>query len=162
MANVNVIINNLQEKIDVTQKLEELINKAVNTTLSIENVSGNLEVSIALVDDEYIQKLNRQYRSLDAPTDVLSFAMRETVFEEDSSFEFQEEELLGDVVISLERAKEQAIEYGHSFEREVGFLVVHGILHLLGYNHEVDEERSVMRQREEKILKAIDLTRGIN
>ncbi|WP_213975252.1 rRNA maturation RNase YbeY [Tepidanaerobacter acetatoxydans] len=162
MANVNVVINNLQDKIDVTQKLEELINKAVNTAISVEKVSGDLEVSIALVDDEYIQKLNRQYRSLDASTDVLSFAMRETVFEECGSFEFQEEELLGDVVISLEKAKEQAVEYGHSFEREVGFLVVHGILHLLGYDHEVGEEKVVMRQREEEILKAIDLTRGIN
>jgi probable rRNA maturation factor len=158
----NVIVSNLQEKIDVTQGLKELITKAVNIALSTEDVSENVEVSIALVDDDYIQELNKQYRSLDAPTDVLSFAMRETVSDEDDGFEYPEEELLGDVVVSLERARVQAVEYGHSFEREVGFLVVHGILHLLGYDHEVDEEKTVMRQKEEKILKTIDLTRGIN
>ena len=158
----NVIVSNLQEKIDVTQGLKELITKAVNIALSTEDVSENVEVSIALVDDDYIQELNKQYRSLDAPTDVLSFAMRETVSDEDDGFEYPEEELLGDVVVSLERARVQAVEYGHSFEREVGFLVVHGILHLLGYDHGVNEEKTVMRQKEEKILKTIDLTRGIN
>jgi probable rRNA maturation factor len=158
----NVIVSNLQEKIDVTQGLKELITKAVNIALSTEDVSENVEVSIALVDDDYIQELNKQYRSLDVPTDVLSFAMRETVSDEDDGFEYPEEELLGDVVVSLERARVQAVEYRHSFEREVGFLVVHGILHLLGYDHEVDGEKTVMRQKEEKILKTIDLTRGIN
>ncbi len=158
---VDVIISNLQEKIDVPQSLEELIIKVVNTILLTENVSKDMEVSIALVDDDYIQELNKQYRSWDAPTDVLSFAMRETVSETDNSFEFFEEELLGDVVVSLERAKMQAMEYGHSFEREVIFLVVHGILHLLGYDHEVYEEKTVMRQKEEEILKTMDLTRGI-
>jgi probable rRNA maturation factor len=157
----NVIISNLQEKIDVTQNLEELITKAVNITLSTERVSKNVEVSIALVDDEYIQELNKQYRALDVPTDVLSFAMRETISEGVDSFDFFEEELLGDVVISLERAKLQAVEYGHSFERETIFLVVHGMLHLLGYDHEVDEEKNLMRQKEEEILNTMDLTRGI-
>ena len=136
----NVIVSNLQEKIDVTQGLKELITKAVNIALSTEDVSENVEVSIALVDDDYIQELNKQYRSLDAPTDVLSFAMRETVSDEDDGFEYPEEELLGDVVVSLERARVQAV----------------------GYDHEVDEEKTVMRQKEEKILKTIDLTRGIN
>ncbi|HHY42633.1 MAG TPA: rRNA maturation RNase YbeY [Thermoanaerobacterales bacterium] len=156
----NIMINNLQDKIEVTEELKSLIAKAVNTALYVENVPENVEVSIALVDDSYIQKLNHQYRHLDAPTDVLSFAMRETI-EEEKSFDFYEEELLGDIVISLERAEMQAAEYGHSFEREVGFLVVHGILHLLGYDHELDEERTVMRQKEEDILKTLDLTRGI-
>ena len=81
-----------------------------------------------MVDDKYIQELNRQYRNVDAPTDVLSFAMRERAAGEDN-IDFCEEELLGDVVISLERATMQAAEYGHSIEREVGFLVVHGVLH---------------------------------
>ncbi|NLZ53751.1 MAG: rRNA maturation RNase YbeY [Thermoanaerobacteraceae bacterium] len=157
----NVIISDMQDKIDVTQELKALIIKAANTALYVERVSKNVEVSIALVDDNYIQKLNNQYRHLEAPTDVLSFAMRETAHEEDS-LNFSEEELLGDVVISLQRAKMQAAEYGHSFEREVGFLVVHGILHLLGYDHELDEEKTVMRQKEEEILKIMDLTRGIN
>lgn len=157
-----MIISNIQDNIVITQSLEELIIKVANITLSEENVTGNVELSIVLVDDNYIRELNRQYRSLDTPTDVLSFAMRETCFEETiECFEFQEEELLGDVVVSLERAEKQAIEYGHSFEREVGFLVVHGVLHLLGYDHEVDNEKAVMRFKEEKILEIIDLIRGI-
>lgn len=151
----NIIISNLQDKIDITEELKALIIKAANTVLSMEKVSDNVEVSIALVDDIYIQKLNHQYRNINAPTDVLSFAMRETV-EGENSLNVYEEELLGDVVISLERAKSQALEYGHSFQREVGFLVVHGILHLLGYDHESEEEKVVMRQKEEEILKTID------
>ena len=157
----NIMINNLQDKIDVTEELKALVIKAVNSTLSVEKVPEKVEVSIALVDDKYIQELNRQYRNVDAPTDVLSFAMRERAAGEDN-IDFCEEELLGDVVISLERATMQAAEYGHSFEREVGFLVVHGVLHLLGYDHESDEEKKLMRQKEEEILKSIDLSIGIS
>jgi len=153
------MINNLQSKIDVTEGLKDLIVKAVNGALTAEKVSEDVEVSIALVDDDYIRQLNLQYRHIDRPTDVLSFAMREGM-EDQEEFDFYEEELLGDVVVSLERARAQAAEYGHSFEREVGFLVVHGILHLLGYDHELDEERAVMRQKEEKILNSLDLSRG--
>ncbi|GLI18508.1 endoribonuclease YbeY [Tepidanaerobacter syntrophicus] len=155
----DVIINNMQNKIEVSKELEDLIAKVINASLLAENVSGDVEVSIVLVDDEYIQNLNKNYRSIDAPTDVLSFAMRESVDESDISFECEEEELLGDVVISLERARSQAEEYGHSIEREIGFLVTHGILHLLGYDHETESERAVMRNKEEKILESIGLTR---
>ncbi|WP_273702522.1 rRNA maturation RNase YbeY [Tepidanaerobacter syntrophicus] len=155
----DVIINNMQNKIEVSKELEDLIAKVINAALLAENVSGDVEVSIVLVDDEYIQNLNKNYRSIDAPTDVLSFAMRESVDESDISFECEEEELLGDVVISLERARSQAEEYGHSIEREIGFLVTHGILHLLGYDHETESERAVMRNKEEKILESICLTR---
>lgn len=155
----DVIITNIQNKIEVSKELESLIAKVINAALLAENVSGDVEVSIVLVDDEYIQNLNKNYRSIDAPTDVLSFAMRESVDESDISFECDEEELLGDVVISLERARSQAEEYGHSIEREVGFLVTHGILHLLGYDHETESERAVMRNKEEKILESIGLTR---
>ncbi|HHV82501.1 rRNA maturation RNase YbeY [Tepidanaerobacter sp. EBM-49] len=155
----DVIINNMQNKIEVSKELEDLIAKVINAALLAENVSGDVEVSIVLVDDEYIQNLNKNYRSIDAPTDVLSFAMRESVDESDISFECEEEELLGDVVISLERARSQAEEYGHSIEREIGFLVTHGILHLLGYDHETESERAVMRNKEEKILESIGLTR---
>lgn len=155
----DVIINNMQNKIEVSKELEDLIAKVINAALLAENVSGDVEVSIVLVDDEYIQNLNKDYRSIDAPTDVLSFAMRESVDESDISFECEEEELLGDVVISLERARSQAEEYGHSIEREIGFLVTHGILHLLGYDHETESERAVMRNKEEKILESIGLTR---
>lgn len=155
----DVIITNIQNKIEVSKELESLIAKVINAALLAENVSGDVEVSIVLVDDEYIQNLNKNYRSIDAPTDVLSFAMRESVDESDISFECDEEELLGDVVISLEMARSQAEEYGHSIEREIGFLVTHGILHLLGYDHETESERAVMRNKEEEILESIGLTR---
>lgn len=155
----DVIITNMQDKIKVSKELESLIAKVVNAALLAENVSGDVEVSIVLVDDEYIQNLNKSYRSIDAPTDVLSFSMRESVDESDISFECDEEELLGDVVISLERARSQAEEYGHSIEREIGFLTTHGILHLLGYDHETESERAVMRNKEEGILESIGLTR---
>ncbi|HHX23941.1 MAG: rRNA maturation RNase YbeY [Tepidanaerobacteraceae bacterium] len=158
----NVLINNLQDKMVITQKMEELVKLIVDITLSEEEVADNVEVSIVFVDNNYIHRLNKEYRGVDAPTDVLSFAMREAVSENDNIAEFQTEELLGDVVISLERAYEQSIEYGHSFEREVGYLLVHGLLHLLGYDHILDDDKIIMRQKEEKILNTIDLTRGIN
>lgn len=158
----DIIISNIQDKIDVSDTLENTIMSVAKTALSVENVVGNVEISIVLTDDEYIRELNRVYRSKDAFTDVLSFAMRESLSdEEQGEFEFQEEEPLGDIIVSLERAKEQAQEYGHSFHREVGYLVVHGMLHLLGYDHQDEEETKVMRHKEEEILKTIDLTRGI-
>lgn len=149
----DVIINNMQKKITVTKGFEDLIVKAVNTTLLVEKISRSIEVSIALVDDDYIRKLNKNYRSMDVPTDVLSFVMRETI---------EDLELLGDIVISLERAKEQAAEYNHSFKREIGYLVVHGMLHLLGYDHETEQGKAIMRQKEEEVLRTIDLARGFN
>lgn len=166
-----VIITNMQSKVDVSPKLETLVEDIIKYTLGAENVSKNAEVSVAMLDDQYIQKLNKTYRSTDAPTDVLSFAMRDNIAEEqeivdnEGMFEGEGiykdgEELLGDIVISLERAAIQAREYGHSLEREVAYLAVHGTLHLLGYDHETPEDKSVMRQKEEEMLKKHDLIRG--
>lgn len=139
-------ITNLQEKILVDEGLKEVITKAVLSTLNEEKQEG--VVSIALVDNAYIQKLNREYRQKDAPTDVLSFPLAD-----------DEDEILGDVVISLEKAQEQAKDYGHSFYREVAFLTVHGVLHLLGHDHYEEEETRLMREKEEKILKVLGLVR---
>jgi len=155
-----IIINNVQDKVDIGKALEDIIVTVIKTTLSVEKIHDNVEVSIVLVDNNYIQELNRTYRSKDTPTDVLSFAMRESNSPEFEDVCFCEEEPLGDIVVSLERAEDQAREYGHSFEREVGYLVVHGMLHLLGFDHGNEEETKVMRQKEEEVLKAIDLTRG--
>jgi len=156
----DIYINNIQQKIEVDDKLQYLIEEIVKVALSKENVSENTEVSIVLVDNDYIQQLNKHYRSVDSPTDVLSFAMQESICEQDYIEETGQEKLLGDIIISLERAKEQAAEYGHSFEREIGYLVVHGILHLLGYDHENHEEKEIMRKKEEEILKEFDLRRA--
>lgn len=114
------------------------------------------EVGLTFTDDETIQQLNKEYRGIDAPTDVLSFALEEG---EEGPLEYGEGEdsppvLLGDIVISLPRAKEQAREYGHSLEREVLYLAVHGLLHLLGYDHQHAKDKQVMRAEEERFLQA--------
>jgi len=156
-----IIISSRPEKIDVSAGLEQLLIELLKFALNKENVPQDAEVSVVLADDAVIRELNRRYRAKDAPTDVLSFAMQESVPEE----EFIEpeqgtERMLGDIVISVERAREQAEEYGHSFEREMGYLAVHGILHLLGYDHESQNDKEIMRRKEEEILKAFDLIRG--
>ena len=102
-------------------------------------------VSVSLVNNHQIKELNQQFRDIDQPTDVLSFPM--------------DEEIWGDVIISLERAKSQAEEYGHSWKREVGFLFTHGVLHLLGYDHKEPESKKKMRSKEEEILSELDLSR---
>jgi probable rRNA maturation factor len=112
-------------------------------------------VSLVFVDDDYIQSLNSEYRGINSPTDVLSFAMMEG-----EAIPGQEEELiLGDVVVSLETAQRQAGEYGHSFRRETAFLTVHGVLHLLGYDHQEEEDREEMRRKEEENLARLNISR---
>ncbi|MGF7086522.1 putative rRNA maturation factor [Kroppenstedtia sanguinis] len=115
------------------------------------------EVAVTIVDHEEIHRLNREFRQVDRPTDVLSFPQ----WEPGEAWESPEGEPLplGDIVISLPQAKEQAEEYGHSLERELGFLAVHGFLHLLGYDHGTDEEEEEMFSRQEAILSRVGLTR---
>ena len=150
--NNTVYIQNDQEKLPVTQKLRGLVRRSVNAALKYEDFQRPCEVSVTFTDNEKIRELNAQYRSIDRATDVLSFPL----FDED--FEDEEELALGDVVLSLEKAQEQAKEYGHSFEREVAFLVVHSVLHLLGYDHETSEEdEKDMRRRQTEITERLGL-----
>jgi probable rRNA maturation factor len=133
---------------------EEIIRKAIETTLSSEKVyhpnnKEELEVSVLLTDDTEIQRLNKQYRSIDKPTDVLAFAMREGIDAELNPY------LLGDIVISVQTAQRQAVDVGHSLDMELALLVVHGTLHLLGYDHEIDSEATIMRDKEEMILRLL-------
>ena len=152
--NNTVYIQNDQQKLPVTQKLRGLVRRSVNAALKYEDFQRPCEVSVTFTDNEKIRELNAQYRSIDRATDVLSFPL----FDED--FEDEEELALGDVVLSLEKAEEQAKEYGHSFEREVAFLVVHSVLHLLGYDHETSEEdEKEMFFRQEEIMKLLKLER---
>ena len=159
---MSVLIDNRQEKIAVDTKLEELVEKVVQKALEVE-VEGDYEVSISFVDNHEIQELNKQYRNKDAATDVLSFPLMEFEdTEEDYENEeeyVQEDRLLGDIVISLEKAQEQATEYGHSFERELAFLLVHGVLHLLGMDHENEQQEKEMLQKQENILQLLNITR---
>lgn len=117
----------------------------------------NIEVSLTFVDKEEIHRLNMMYRQVDNPTDVLSFPLIEDFNEVDIE---SEELMLGDVVICIEKVKEQAAEYGHTEERETVYLFVHSILHLLGYDHMEDEDKKEMRAREEEIMNLLDIRRG--
>ncbi|AEF94714.1 metalloprotease ybeY [Desulfotomaculum nigrificans CO-1-SRB] len=151
-----VLVSNLQEEIPVEDNLYQLVEAVVMESLKAEGYSTEAEVGLIFVDDGYIQSLNAEYRGIDKPTDVLSFAMHEG---EPMPEEEEAEDLLGDIVISLPTALRQSKEYGHSFEREVAFLTAHGALHLLGYDHQTEAERQVMREKEEAILGRLNITR---
>ena len=119
------------------------------------------DVYVKFTTNEEIRKINNEFRNIDKPTDVLSFPMYErediAALKEDTQDEI--EKILGDIIVSIEKVKEQANEYGHSFERELSYLVTHGMLHLLGYDHIIEEEKSVMREREEEILAMLNFSR---
>ncbi len=149
-----VLVSNLQEKVAVDDDLACFLADVVIAVLKDARCSENVEVSLALVDDIYIHSLNKQYRGVDSPTDVLSFSMQEG-----EPMPGEEETILGDVVISLQAAERQAKEYGHSFRREAAYLAVHGVLHLLGYDHRGEEDRLVMRRKEDQLLKDLGLSR---
>lgn len=129
----------------------------LNKTAEVYGLSPGEEVSVVLCDDDYIRQLNLAYRGKDSPTDVLSFALNEG--EENPITNGPQENLLGDIIISLDRAVSQAEEYGHSLEREIAFLTLHGMLHLLGYDHEEEEDRREMRAEEEHILRLLGISR---
>jgi probable rRNA maturation factor len=137
--------------------MEQIVKSVLNKTAEVYGIEPYTEVSVVLADDEYIHQLNRQYRGKDCPTDVLSFALNEG--EEPEVIDGPKEVLLGDIIISLETATRQAEEYGHSLERELSYLTVHGILHLLGYDHMTEDEKKEMRQEEEHILSFLGITR---
>jgi probable rRNA maturation factor len=134
-----------------------LIEQVAQKVLEIENVTAKAEISICLTDNKHIRQLNKDYRLIDSATDVLSFP--QTGGKNELLNLPPGEILLGDVVISMEKADAQSKEYGHSLEREVGFLTAHGVLHLLGYDHENDNQRAVMRQKEEQVLESVGLLR---
>ena len=137
-----------------SEELEALIHKVLEKGAELQKVPEDAEISVLICDGETIHELNRDYRHVDAPTDVLSFALNEG---EDDIPEV--EKALGDIVINLDRAVEQAKEFGHSKEREMAYLSVHGFLHILGYDHYDPEEKKAMRKAEEDILGACGITR---
>ena len=151
-----IYFQNNQKKLPVTNEMKKLIRLAVSQTLKSENFPLPAEVSVTFTDNEGIRELNREYRGKDAPTDVLSFPI---LSEDDSEWDTDEANgfaVIGDIVISVERAMEQAEMYGHSPEREIAFLSVHSTLHLLGYDHERGaEEERLMQDKQEAILSSI-------
>lgn len=165
---MSVLIDNRQELIRVDEALEAFTVQVVEKVLELEGCEEEYEVSISFVNNEEIRSLNEEYREIDSPTDVLSFPMMEFEDEDflsedmqdDPDAEYIDEELaLGDIVISMEKAKEQAEEYGHSFERELAFLLTHGMLHLLGYDHEDDASEKEMFKKQEAYLKVLNINR---
>ncbi|KMK75955.1 rRNA maturation RNase YbeY [Alkalihalobacillus pseudalcaliphilus] len=149
--------------VDETETLNEeqlqLVDKLVTNAGHSEGLTGDVELSVTFVTDEEIQAINREYRDKDQPTDVISFALNEQGEGEQEVIAEGLPNALGDIIISVPRIKEQANEYGHSFERELGFLVVHGFLHLLGYDHMSEVEEKAMFAKQESILDDYGLTR---
>jgi len=146
---MSVLVNNIQDEIEVPEELLSLLEEIGTFVLRLEGQSQECEVSVILVDNNYIQELNLTYRGLDSPTDVLSFNLQD----DDTTSDLGEDKILGDVVISMEKAGEQADLYGHSLRQEVAFLAVHGILHLLGYDHETTEAEQEMKEKKDLVLK---------
>ena len=144
---------------DENKEYEELINKVLEECFTVEEMeNSNLYIDITLTNPENIKRLNNEYRNIDKETDVLSFPM----FEKNEILEIknvQFKESLGDIVISIERVKEQAIEYGHSFERELAYMVVHGFYHLMGEDHIDEKDKEIMRAKEENVLNRLKISR---
>ena len=148
--------------IEENKEYEDLINKVLETCFETEKIlNQKLYISLTLTTPEQIQKINKEYRNIDNPTDVLSFPMfeKEELKEVLDNTENDLEEVLGDIIISIERIKEQAKEYGHSFERELAYMVVHGFYHLMGEDHMEEEEKKQMRAKEENILNKLNINR---
>lgn len=155
-----MIINfeNDQQKISLSEYMEKRLHDGLNAVARLHGLDDMTEVDITIVDDEEIHTLNREYRNVDRPTDVLSFALDEGDEEEPALVDGPEEHLLGDIIISAETAQRQGEEFGHGLEREIVYLAVHGLLHLLGYDHMTDEDKKVMRAKEEEALREIRLS----
>ncbi len=149
---------------DETHSVDEdyidLIDRVLQFAAKEEDVQTEAEMSVSFVDNKEIQIVNRNYRQKDEPTDVISFAMQEEGEEEMKIIGAEMPVLLGDIIISVDKAKEQAEEYQHSLERELSFLALHGFLHLLGYDHLNEEDEKKMFKRQEDILNAFGLKRG--
>lgn len=138
--------------IEIDEELVAKLEKCAQECLKVEEFPDNVEISLSLVDNEEIHQLNKQYRGKNSPTDVLSFPMVE-----DDDDLGQEMILLGDIIISIPKAQEQAIEYRHSFERELCYLTIHSMFHLLGYDHMEEEDKRVMRGKEKQVIKNLNI-----
>lgn len=148
--------------VDENDEYKETIQKVLEECYAEEKLQNkNLYVNVVLTDSKNIREINKEHRKIDKETDVLSFPMFEKD-EIDSMIESQNNivhDVLGDIIVSVDRVMEQAIEYGHSFERELAYMIVHGFYHLMGYDHMTDEEKNVMRAKEENVLEKLNITR---
>lgn len=157
---VRVVITNKQKKVKIPTGIRMLVRRACTAVLKMEEFLDSAEVEVTFVDDNEIHELNKEFRNIDRPTDVLSFPLGENgVYDTNPATNAK---MLGDVVISLEHAVAQAEEYGHTLQREVAFLTVHSMLHLLGYDHvNGGIEAETMREKEEEVLVKMGLSREV-
>lgn len=149
-------------EIEENKEYEEIIKKVIKECFKEEKLmSSKLYIDIVLTNPKNIQKINKQYRNIDKPTDVLSFPMfeKQELDLKIKNNNFLHEDVLGDIVISIEQVEKQADEYEHSFEREFSYMLVHGFYHLMGYDHIKEEDKAKMRPKEEKILESLEIKR---
>ena len=155
---IEIFLSDEQEKLAPPEDMEQLIEMCTRAALEEEQIDEDAQVSVTLVDNDAIREINNEHRGIDKATDVLSFPLGD-----EDSFDADPETgaiLLGDIVISLERAKEQAEEYGHSYRREVAFLITHSLFHLLGYDHvDSEEDEKLMFGKQDKVLEKLGITR---
>ena len=149
------------DEIEENKEFKNTINKVINECFKMENMDGlKLYISITLTSPKKIKILNNNYRNIDKETDVLSFPMFEkNEIENFIKTNYEMEDCLGDIVISIQRVEEQAKEYGHSFERELSYMCVHGFYHLMGYDHIKDEDKKIMRAKEDNVLDSLGINR---
>ena len=156
MIEINYI--DIQEK----KEYEEIIKKVVKECFETEKITDSkMYINIILTTSKNIREYNKKYRNIDRETDVLSFPMfeKEELDKKITNKDFENTDILGDMIISIPKVEEQAKEYGHSFERELAYMVVHSFYHLMGYDHMVEEDKSLMRTKEENILNKLKITR---
>uniref|UniRef100_UPI001C060798 rRNA maturation RNase YbeY n=2 Tax=Pelorhabdus rhamnosifermentans TaxID=2772457 RepID=UPI001C060798 len=155
---MEINVSSLLSEVTVLPAMEETVRTVLQKAAELYGLSQAAEVSVALCDDATIHQLNRDFRKVDRPTDVLSFALNEG--EEPEIVDGPAEELLGDIIISVDTLTRQAEEYGHSLERELAYLTIHGFLHLMGYDHETEDDKLEMRKEEEVVLSALGMNRS--
>ena len=147
---MEIYINNRQDKVEIDENIYDILKEVIKECLILEGKSLNYEISLSFVDNKEIKMLNKEYRNVDKETDVLSFPMGEEDF-------LVPLPLLGDIIISAEKALEQSKEYGHSLLREISYLTAHSMFHLLGYDHMEEDEKEIMRQKEKDVMKKLKI-----
>ncbi|MBF1050802.1 MAG: rRNA maturation RNase YbeY [Peptostreptococcaceae bacterium] len=157
---IDIISSNEQEKYEISEELMKKIESVIKECENEEEIFFDNEISITFTDNENIRQINNDYRQKDVETDVLSFPIYEKYeLDEEKNIESDFIRPLGDIVISMEKADEQSKDFGHSFEREVCYLVCHSMFHLMGYDHIQEDEKKIMREKEEKVMDKLNITR---
>lgn len=154
-----IYFENDQDKVELGEYIEKRLHDALNVVAKLHDISDDAEIDVTIVDDAAIHEINRDYRGIDRPTDVISFALDDDLEDSDEPelIDAPEEHLLGDIIISAETAQRQGEEFGHGLEREVLYLGVHSLLHLLGYDHIEPEDKKIMRAKEEEALRVLGI-----